>query len=229
MAFYSHYGTINGGINANLVSIEVSGFSGLGDQPATPVTEKQLFALGWLIAHFHDAAGVPWDVFPRHPTYDIVTCIEHWEFSSKACPFSILRGMRDQYQNLAREIMRYYQTGGTSPTPPIGTGLGNGTGSPSTGQPANFQVNDRIKVSIGNPINLRTAPSTTSSSLALVPNNGELCVLSTPTAAQGYRWYQSKVVATNQVYGITTYETAAPWRRSGDSPAGFASAAPDVV
>lgn len=79
--FVEHYGIV--AVNRDLVSIELSGCSGestCGSE--TAVTADQEESLAALIAYVHDAAGVPFDVFPRHPRSGLVTCLEHWEFSS---------------------------------------------------------------------------------------------------------------------------------------------------
>jgi hypothetical protein len=92
-------------VNRDLRSIELSGYA------TSPVTDAQLASLAWLIAYWHDQAGVPWDVFPRHPGSGVVTQLQHWEFSGKECPFGPVRNLTDTYQARAREIMRRYQTG----------------------------------------------------------------------------------------------------------------------
>lgn len=102
-------------VNRDLRSIELSGFA------HSPVTPAQLESLAWLIAYWHDQARVPWQLFPIHPASGVVTQLQHWEFSGKECPFGPVRNRTDDYQARAREIMRRYQTGSTTVTPPDDT------------------------------------------------------------------------------------------------------------
>ena len=115
-AFVNAYGVP--AINSQLVSIELSGCSGeeppnvsnfCRDRPETPITPAQLESLCQLIAFWHDQARVPWDQFPVNPATGVVTQMQHFEFAQKACPFPIVRGMTDQYQERVRQIMRAAQ------------------------------------------------------------------------------------------------------------------------
>jgi uncharacterized protein YgiM (DUF1202 family) len=185
--------TYPGGLNSMLVSIELSG------KADTPVTDKQFETLCHLIAYYHDQAEVPYDQFPNDPKTGVVTCLEHWHFARKDCPFPVVKQLREKYLGRAREIMKAYQTGQTSPPPPGESEPGDGdSGTPSDGQPGLFEVNDKIKVNVGNPINLRSQPSTGSGIVAQLPNGTEFCVLGAGKAAEGYTWYQVKTVAGNQ-------------------------------
>lgn len=191
-------------VNASLVSIEVSGCSGETDSqsycpgPETDVTDAQIEMLAQLIAYYHDQAEQPYETFPKDPKTGLNTCLEHRQFALKNCPYPKLQALRERYISRAREIMKAAQTGQTSP-PPTGSNPGDGTpGTPSDGQPGVFEVNDKIKVSIGNPINLRSQPSTGSGIVIQLPNGTELCVLGPGKAAEGYTWYQVKTVAGNQ-------------------------------
>jgi uncharacterized protein YraI len=208
-------------VNRDLVSIELSGHSGLtrdGNEviiPETDVSPKQFEMLCQLIAHYHDAAHVPWDVFPKHPVSGVVTCLEHWEFATKQCPFSEVRGLRDRYLTRTREIMKHYQTGKTDPLPP-GTSLpGSGsTGTPNSGQPANFRVNDKIAVAVTGPINLRAGTSTSTNAVTSMANGTQLCVLGGPTANESYRWYRVRIISTGQI-GYVAGELCSVVARAG--------------
>lgn len=208
-AFLNQFGTM--GVNKLLVSIELSGFAGYTDpagvnasdppSDGTPVTAKQMESLAWLIAWVHDGARVPWSTFPAHPNYDnVVTALEHWELSLKACPYEPVRRMRDQYLGRARAIMKHFQTGGVAPVPPdVITLPGTGTnGGVTTGTPATFAINDRIKVSApAAPINFRSGPSTSASIIGTLPNGQTLCVLDAPIAADAHKWYHVRKSNTN--------------------------------
>ena len=111
--FFDTYG--RDAVNRDLVSIELSGWS--GDNPdahaESDVTEKQFESLCQLVAHWHDQARVPWNLFPVNPDRNVVTQLQHWEFTGvKNCPFPIVKGLTEQYRARVKEIMREAQTGG---------------------------------------------------------------------------------------------------------------------
>lgn len=113
-AFNAFYGATS--INIRLVSIELSGCSGLPDaapfcrnKPETDVTAAQFESLCQLIAFWHDQIGVPWGSFPVNPASGVVTQMQHYEFSDKKCPFPIVRGLTSEYQARVKEIMRAAQ------------------------------------------------------------------------------------------------------------------------
>lgn len=115
-AFVNAYGV--SAINSRLVSIELSGCSGLPDAspgcqgfPNTPVTAAQFESLCQLIAFWHDQAGVPAGLFPVNPETGVVTQMQHWEFAQKSCPFANVRGLTTAYQERVKEIMRAAQGG----------------------------------------------------------------------------------------------------------------------
>ncbi|MEK7187296.1 MAG: Ig-like domain-containing protein [Patescibacteria group bacterium] len=54
--------------------------------------------------------------------------------------------------------------------------------------PAKFQINDRVYVSSG-PLNVRSTPSTSGTSLALLQNNEQGTVTGGPTVANGFTWW----------------------------------------
>jgi hypothetical protein len=54
---------------------------------------------------------VPWSDFPVNPATGVVTQMQHFEFAIKACPFPIVRGLTDEYQERVRTIMRAAQEG----------------------------------------------------------------------------------------------------------------------
>ena len=104
-AFLNAYPEV-GDLNRRLVSIELSGhFEAHQDE----VTPKQFESLCHLIAHWHDRAGVPWHVFPRHPVSGVVTQMQHYEFAKKACPGAVVRARTSEYQERVRQIMRQHQ------------------------------------------------------------------------------------------------------------------------
>jgi hypothetical protein len=115
-AFVEAYGVP--AINSRLVSIELSGCSGLADaapfcqgKPETEVTTAQFESLCRLIAYWHDQAEVPWDQFPVNPARGVVTQMRHFEFAKKSCPFPIVRGLTVAYRTRVKEIMRAAQGG----------------------------------------------------------------------------------------------------------------------
>lgn len=194
-------------VNRDLVSIELSGWAGVlwdgtpdPNHDPTPMTPKQFESLCWLVAFFHDSAGVPHDAFPINPALGVVTCLEHREFAGKECPFSVVIGLRERYFARVKEIMKHYQTGKPGPHPSATSLPGTGdNGTPNTGRPANFQVNDKIKVAVGNPINLRAGTSTATIVVSVLQNGAQLCVLGGPVANEGYKWYEVQAVLSGQI------------------------------
>lgn len=100
-----------------LVSIERSDN---GSQTA-PVSPKQFESICQLEAYWFDQAKVPWDTFPTNPEFGIVTDMEHWEFATKACPFTAMRAKTTLFQDRIREILKQYQVvvEPAEPTDPI--------------------------------------------------------------------------------------------------------------
>ncbi len=64
----------------------------------------------------------------------------------------------------------------------------------TAGPNANFAVGDQVVVFDG-PINLRTAAGTSAGIVESVPQEALLTILSGPTAANGYAWYQAQTAA----------------------------------
>lgn len=117
--------------------------------------------------------------------------MEHWEFAQKECPYPIVRGLRNTYHARVKEIMKFYQEGGTASSPPPGTGLpGDGSsGTPNDGEPAKFRVEDSIKNKMSHDINLRANPSTNSTIVRQLVPGKLLCVTGTPISNEGWTWH----------------------------------------
>lgn len=98
------------GINSRLASIE---HCGLGGDPITP---EQFSASARLNAWIFDQCHVPWDSFPVHPAYGIVTQLEHWEFATKGCPGTQFRSRTDELHQAIRGLLKAGQMA-TVPTP----------------------------------------------------------------------------------------------------------------
>jgi hypothetical protein len=64
---------------------------------------------------------VPWDTFPVHPRYNLVTHFLHSEFATKNCPFPAVSNRIGEIQNRVRQILKAAQTGEVvdDPLPPI--------------------------------------------------------------------------------------------------------------
>ena len=107
-------------VNRDLRSIELSD-GGQHLRPYGPIdTKLQWEAHVALVAYIFDQAEVPWDQFPFNPHVGIVTYLEHWEFSTKDCPFKPVRDRTSQTQDAVRAILKMYQTGvGTDPSVPV--------------------------------------------------------------------------------------------------------------
>ncbi len=208
--FKQKYG---GYLNRLLVSIETSGCSGYPDSctdgsfpapPETPVSRNQFEALSHLIAYIHDQAQVPFDTFPYYPDpntsgTDVITCLEHWNFSEKDCPYPLMKAERPKYHARAVEWMKHYQTGQEGDFDPGVTLPEDGApGTPGDGPAGVFEINDKIKTNTGGIVNLRSGPSTTAAVVTELPKGTELCVLSGSKAADGYNWYQVKKVSGSQ-------------------------------
>jgi hypothetical protein len=103
-------------INRDLVSIERSD----GGNTETPMSPKQFESICQLTAHWFDQAHVPWDAFPVNPNYGIVTHMLHFEFATKACPFSPVRTRITEIQDRIRTILKAAQVteGEPAPSPP---------------------------------------------------------------------------------------------------------------
>lgn len=103
-------------INRDLVSIERSD----GGDTTTPMSPKQFEAICALTAYWFDQAEVPYDLFPVHPKFDIVTHLLHFEFATKTCPHHPVTSRIDEIQNRIRAILKAGQSAGTEPTvPPV--------------------------------------------------------------------------------------------------------------
>ncbi len=104
-------------INTKLVSIERSD----GGDISTPMSAKQFERICALTAYWFDYAQVPWDTFPVHPRYDIVTHFLHSEFATKNCPFPAVSNRFGEIQNRVRQILKAAQTAEEveGPLPPI--------------------------------------------------------------------------------------------------------------
>lgn len=201
-------------LNRLLVSIETSGCSGYPDSckdpntgiaaPQTPVSRNQFEALSWLIAYLHDQMKVKHDTFPYYsdpssPGTDVITCLEHWHFSEKDCPYPYMKAKRPQYIARAAEWMKHYQTGQTGDFDPgVTLPSAGSSGTPSDGPPGAFEVNDKIKANAGGILNLRSQPSTTAAVVTQLANGTELCVTGVSKTADGYSWYPVKTVVGNQ-------------------------------
>ncbi len=173
-------------VNRDLVSIELSGCSGESAcGPETPVTPAQVESLAALIAYIHDAAGVPFNVFPRHPTSGLVTCLEHWEFSVKDCPYRAVRSIRDRYLARAREIMRVGQTGTR-----VGSSAEGGS-SPPPGQV-------RLWVTATDGLNLRTAPGLNNPILVALSYGAALRSTGVGVQRDGHVWIPVTDVASGR-------------------------------
>ncbi len=97
--------------NRRLVSIETSGFLPDHDHTESEVTDAQVDSLAHLVAFWQDRIGVPWNVFPNHPTLGIKTLYFHDSFSTKNCPGQKLHARTDEIIEKARAIMRQHQGG----------------------------------------------------------------------------------------------------------------------
>jgi hypothetical protein len=100
-------------INTKLVSIERSD----GGDIATPMSPKQFESICALTAYWFDYAKVPWDHFPVHPKYRIVTHFLHSEFATKKCPFPAVSNRIGEVQNRVRQILKTAQTQEAVPEP----------------------------------------------------------------------------------------------------------------
>jgi hypothetical protein len=102
-------------INRNLVSIERSD----GGKIDTPMSPKQFETIARIEAYYVDQAKVPWTDYPFNPNTGIICDYEHWEFATKACPFTVVRAEVVRFQARVREILRQYQGEVAEPAPPI--------------------------------------------------------------------------------------------------------------
>lgn len=101
-----------GAVNSRLVSCEFEGKD-------EPLTEDQMEKGSSLWAYYYDAWKVPWDVYPMHPAYNIVTDLDHWEIGDKECPFKGARSQRSHFQDMVRGKLKAGQVAGSSdPIPP---------------------------------------------------------------------------------------------------------------
>jgi hypothetical protein len=175
-AFLDAYG--GEAVNSRLVSIELSGCSGdplssagCRDVPQTEFTAAQFESMCRLIAYWHDQARVPWDRFPVNPQTGVVTQMQHYEFSSKACPWSNVRDRTSEYQNRVKEIMRSYQEGTT---------------------PAAVDANDAVTVTRSTGAGYRAQPKEASTLLGVMDRGFDFCVERTATPirdpATGLDW-----------------------------------------
>lgn len=201
VAFVDHYGIVS--VNRDLVSIELSGCSGESAcGPETPVSSAQLKSLAALIAYVHDAAGVPYDVFPRHPASGVVTCLEHWEFSSKGCPFPAVRSLREGYLFQAQAIMRAAQlsepTESANTVPPVG--IADASGGPRT--PASV---GQLRVTPTAGLNLRVGPGLGRPVVTTLVRGTVLTVHGPPEGRDGYIWVPVVVIGTGR-YGFVARE-----------------------
>jgi hypothetical protein len=110
-AFVRVYGVV--GVNRDLVSIERSD----GGDINTPMSEKQFESMAQLTAYWADQAEIPWYDFPINPKSGVVTDMEHWEFSTKDCPFAPVRSQTTRLQNRIRAILKQWQVGLTPVDP----------------------------------------------------------------------------------------------------------------
>lgn len=100
-------------VNRDLIAVERSD----GGQPdSCPVSDKQFAAIVGIQSYHYDAMGMRWDTFPVHPTLQIVTDFEHFEFTDKAgnsageCPGLVMRSMTDRFQDTIRGRLKAGQT-----------------------------------------------------------------------------------------------------------------------
>lgn len=100
--FVKTFGVV--GINSRLASIE---HCGLGGDPVTP---QQFESSARLNAWVFDKAGVPYDTFPIHPKFGVVTQLEHWEFATKGCPGAQFRAHTDELHQRIRALLKEGQT-----------------------------------------------------------------------------------------------------------------------
>ncbi len=100
-------------INRDLVSIERSD----GGDTSAPMSAKQFESICALTAYWFDYARVPYDAFPVHPRYGIVTHLLHREFSTKDCPFPPVTSRIDEIQARVRQILKTAQTLQPAPEP----------------------------------------------------------------------------------------------------------------
>jgi len=111
-------------VNRDLRSIELSDGGNINAPYGPTHTADQWAANVQLTAYVFDQAEVPYHAYPLNPTYGIVTELEHWEFSSKQCPFPEVRGMTPLFQDAVRAVLKSAQTGinaGPSVPPPVPT------------------------------------------------------------------------------------------------------------
>jgi hypothetical protein len=101
-------------INRNLISIERSD----GGSAQVPMSPKQFESMCRLTAHWFDKMRVPWDDFPLHPEFDIVTYFFHLEFATKDCPFPAVYKHVNPLQNRMRALMKLGQTAEGDPIEP---------------------------------------------------------------------------------------------------------------
>lgn len=117
VAFYNTLGVA--AVNGRLFSCE---HIGGGTDPMTP---EQLESSAHLWAWIFDGASnhpraprVPYNSYPVNPAIGIVTDLEHFEFATKPCPGSGMRGQTVQHQDRVRAILKQYQVVTTTdPTP----------------------------------------------------------------------------------------------------------------
>lgn len=85
------------------------------------MTSAQLASSIALQAWVHDQAKQPWETYPYHPNYKVVTSMQHFEFATKPCPLQGIRGQTDLYQDGVRGLMKKYQLRdeGSDPVPPV--------------------------------------------------------------------------------------------------------------
>lgn len=67
-------------------------------------------------------------------------------------------------------------------------GCSTATTPPPVATPSTFAINDLAAATTK--LNLRTSASTSGSIIGSIPSGGSLCILSAPSSANGYTWYQ---------------------------------------
>lgn len=102
-------------INRDLVSIERSD----GGRPDTRMTTAQFNSICQLGAFWFDYAEVPFSSFPLNPKVGVRTDMEHFEFATKACPFTYMRAHTADIQAEIKKLLEAGQTAGAVVTPPV--------------------------------------------------------------------------------------------------------------
>lgn len=177
-AFLATYGI--DAVNSRLVSIELSGCSGIqypgpqfcADKVETPVTPAQFESLCQLIAYWHDQAQVPWDLFPVNPASGVVTQMQHYEFSAKDCPYPIVKGMTGEYQARVREIMRAWQVF-NAPT-----------------SPGDYARADLVRTT--EQLDLRSGPGASATLIKTIPAGANLVLIGPSEYRDGEWWYKHR-------------------------------------